>query len=269
MAETFGFFGGIDFSGAREPLSTLWSALGHEGDGRLTIVSLRPHAFRADLAGYVVDGWRDGHAGREARILWGADFPFGLPFDVGRDIGAGVTWPELAAWVADRPPNEIREAAGKTAKSLRATDSGGPLAPLDMRLFKQTVEGIRWIHQLMEDGEVSVRPQAPLPDAPVTLIEVYPTGAGQELGLPRRRSPSRPGEARARAAALRTFLDFADADAEALAVTLEDAWDATVACLAAYLARDDLDQPFRITAAPRHEQLRCEGWSYRPPAALT
>jgi hypothetical protein len=33
----FGYFGGIDFSGAREPLANLWTALGEEQDGRLMI----------------------------------------------------------------------------------------------------------------------------------------------------------------------------------------------------------------------------------------
>ena len=52
-----------------------------------------------------------------------------------------------------------------------------------------------------------------------------------------------------------------------IAVTLEDAWDATVACLTAWLARDDLHQPFRATDHPR-ATLELEGWIYRPPATL-
>jgi hypothetical protein len=98
-------------------------------------------------------------------------------------------------------------------------------------------------------------------------VEVYPSGAAHELGLPRRRAPSRPGEVRARAAALRTFLTFADPGCEAIAVTLEDAWDATVACLAAWLCRGDLEQPFHASGHPADE-LRLEGWIYRPPATL-
>lgn len=267
MRNNFEFFGGIDFSGAREPLSNLWSAIGQERDGRLTIQALRPHAFRADLASYVIQGWRKRSADEEKRILWGVDFPFGLPIEVGAQIGAGVTWADVVAWVADRPPDEIRSAAGEGARNLRKADEGGALAPLDMRLYKQTVEGIRWLTDLLENGEVSVYPQAVVSDATTTLLEVHPSGTAQELGLPRRRTPSRPGEARARAAALRTFVDFADPNLEALAATLEDAWDATIACITAYQCRNDLEQPFRLFA--QHEdRLRCEGWIYRPPAAL-
>ena len=79
MKQPFSFFGGIDFSGAKEPLSNLWSAIGVERDGKLHILALRPHAFRGDLASYVSGGWREEMGGEGERILWGADFPFGLP----------------------------------------------------------------------------------------------------------------------------------------------------------------------------------------------
>ena len=74
------WFGGIDFSGAREPLSTLWTAVGEERDGKLCIVSVCPHPYRADLAAFVGEGWRR-HAGVDegTPIVWGADFPFGVP----------------------------------------------------------------------------------------------------------------------------------------------------------------------------------------------
>jgi len=267
MDDSFAFYGGIDFSGAREPLANLWSALGRERGGRLRIEEIRPHAFRADLASYVAGGWRRGQEEREGSILWGADFPFGLPAELGIALGAGDDWARLAAWVADRPPDEIRGAAGDLSRSMRATDSGGALAPLDLRLFKQTVEGIRWLHGLREEHDLAILPQAPAA-ATTFLIEVYPSATAQELGLPRRRAPSRPGETRARAAALRTYVDFADPAGEALAVTLEDAWDATIACLTAYLCRADLDQPFRAATASR-ERLEREGWIYRPPTALS
>src|SRR5690606_19717252 len=104
----------------------------------------------------------------------------------------------------DRPADEVRAAAGELARLPRATDTGSALAPLDLRLYKQTVEGCRWLRELVEEGDVRVEPLAGS-DAPVTLIEVYPSATVVDLGLPRRRAPSRPSEARARAAALRTF----------------------------------------------------------------
>ena len=266
MSKDFTFFGGIDFSGAREPLTNLWSAVGVEESGKLRILSVRPHAFRADLGAYVRHGWREapGHGGR---ILWGADFPFGLPQPVSGMIGAGANWTSVLSWVADRPADEVRAAAGEAARSLRAADSGGALSPLDLRLYKQTVEGFRWLQQVTEEGDVSIYPQAPVEKASTALIEVYPSGTVHELGIPKRRTPSRPGEIRARAAALRTFMTFAQADSEALVVTLEDAWDAAIACLTAYLCRNDLAQPYRTGKLSR-PTIELEGWIYRPPATL-
>jgi hypothetical protein len=271
MNERFDFFGGIDFSGAREPLSNLWTAVGREEDGKLLIVALRPHAFRADLCGFVAGGWRaETGADEGARILWGADFPFGLP-RAATDrlelrVGTGTEWEALLAWVADRPADEVRDALADHLRTPRHTDTGGALAPMDLRLYKQTVEGLRWLHELRDLTEAAVLPQAPRADADTTIVEVYPSAAAHELGLPKRRAPGRPGETRARAAALRTYLGFADPSLEATAVTLEDAWDATVACVTAWLCRSDLEQPRRAGDALAHT-VACEGWIFAPPGA--
>lgn len=268
MPESFDFFGGVDFSGAKEPLSNLWTAIGREVDGKLHILSLRPHAYRADLGAFVGDGWR-GAVSAEAgsTILWGLDFPLGLPAAAAQHLLEDrAKWRHLVAWIADRPPDEVRDAVPEALRGLRLTDGGVAPSPFDLRVYKLAVEGIRWLHELRESSEVSVHPQGAC-DARSTLIEVSPAATAQELGLPRRRAPGRPGEIRARAAALRTFLHFADTEIETIAVTLEDAWDATVACLTAFLARDDLEQPFRLHPSPR-PTIELEGWIYRAPATL-
>jgi hypothetical protein len=265
------YYGGIDFSGAREPLANLWTAIGREIDGKLEIIALTPHAYRADLCSYVAGGWRaELGAADDAPILWGADFPFGIPAAAVRRIPelASPGWPELAAWIADRPADEVRATFPDDQRTPRRTDTGGAMAPFDTRLYKQTVEGIRWLHELRDAADVAIVPQAPAPGAPTTLIEVYPSGTGTDLGIRCRRVPSRPGEVRARPAALRPYLSFADRTLEALAVTLEDAWDATLACLTAWLAREDLEQPYRTAGEPAREQIELEGWIYRAPAAL-
>jgi Protein of unknown function (DUF429) len=268
---TFRYFGGIDFSGAKEPLSNLWTAVGEERDGRLCIVSLCPHPYRADLAAFVTGGWRrHAHADDGAPILWGADFPFGLPHAASATI-EGLrehTWRGVASWAADRPPDEVRDGLPGFGKAPRATDTGGALAPLDLRLYKQTVEGLRCLWEMREEGDVSILPCAPKPGAATTIIEVYPSGAVKDLGIKGSRVPSRPGEVRARPAAFRPFLSFDHPSMEAAACTLEDARDACIACLVAWQCRDDLDQPARAARASA-ETVALEGWIYRPPAALT
>lgn len=266
----FGWYGGLDFSGAKEPLATLWSAVGVERDGRLHVVALQPHPFREDAAWYVGGGWRRSlGAPDDARSLWGVDFPFGVPRAMAEALaGAGAGWGAVAAWIADRPADEVREAAGPAFhKQGRACDTGGAMAPMDLRLYRQTVEGIRWLHGLREEGGVSLLPVAPDGAAATVLVETYPAGAVKELGIKGGRVPSRPGEVRARPAALRSFVTFDHPSLEAAACTLEDARDACMAALVAWLCRADLDQPARLArVSPADAAL--EGWIYRPPATL-
>lgn len=265
------YFGGIDFSGAKEPLSNLWSAVGHERDGKLHVVALTPHPFRQDLAHHAAGGWRRLAGAEEgAPILWGADFPFGIPRGALAALGSAgkePTWAELLAWVADRPADEVRAAFPDHQKAPRTTDTGGAMAPFDLRLYRQTAEGLRWLHELREASEVAVLPQAPRPDASTTLVEVYPSVTVTDLGIRCRRAPSRPGEVRARPAALRPYLTFAHPCLEATAVALEDAWDAVIASLTAFRVHNDLDQPFRVHPQQR-STLELEGWIYRVPEAL-
>lgn len=266
----FRYFGGIDFSGAKEPLSNLWTAVGEERDGRLCIVSLCPQPFRADLAHFVTEGWRKATgADDSARILWGADFPFGLPLAALPSL-EGIrehSWRGMASWVADRPADEVRDALPGFSKTGRATDGNGALAPMDLRLYRQTVEGIRFLYESRDGGAVAVLPVAPADGAATVVIEVYPSLAVKDLGIKGSKVPSRPGEVRARPAALRPFVSFDHPSLEAIACTLEDARDACIACVVAWQCRDDLDQPARLNRAPA-ETLRTEGWIYRPPSAL-
>ena len=266
----FRYFGGIDFSGAKEPLSNLWTALGEERDGKVHVLSLCPHPFRADLAAFVAGGWRK-HVGADdgAAVLWGADFPFGVPAEVARRVAGDrkPSWAGLAAWVADRPADEVKDAVPDLLKTLRVCDTGGALAPFDLRLYRQTVEGIRWLHGLRDEADVSILPAAPCDGAATTVIEVYPSGTVKDLGIKGSRVPMRAGEVRARPAALRTFLTFDHPSLEAIAATLEDARDACLACLTAFLCRDDLAQPFRLGRVPE-ETVRLEGWIYRAPQVL-
>src|SRR5690606_37270831 len=166
-------------------------------------------------------------------------------------LGPAGGWSAMLAWVADRPADEVKNALPEELRTPRVTDHANATAPFDVRTYRQTVEGLRWLHTLREEHGVAVAPQAADASSSCLLVEVNPTATTIDLGLPRRRAPSRPGEYRARAAALRTFVTFADPEIEALAVTLEDAWDAVLACLMGWLVRADLDQPVRAGAHPR------------------
>jgi hypothetical protein len=264
----FDYYGGIDFSGAKEPLSNLWTAIGAERDGKLHIVALLPHPYRADLGHCVAGGWRRTlGVPASATILWGADFPFGIPAEAAVElVGARAGWGELLAWVADRPADEIRGQLPDHHRTRRRTDTGKAMPPFDLKLYKQTVEGLRWLHELRDRMDVSIPPVAPDPDAADVLIEVYPSGTVKALGLKGVRPPRRPGEVRALPAALQPWITFAHPSLRAIAFTLDDARDAVIACLTAWLCRDDLDQPLRRGIPP--ETVALEGCIYVPPETI-
>lgn len=265
------FFGGISFSGAREPLANVWSVVGREQAGRLHLLHVCPHAFRADLLSHVAGEWRPRvEAGPGASILWGVPFPLGLPAAAADAVAAGgppATWAAVLAWVADRPADEVRDHFPELHRIARRTDASGNPSPLDVRQYKQTVEGMHWLAALREESRVSVLPQAPAPEAVTTLVEVNPAATMKDLGIRCRRVPSRPGEVRARPAALRPFFSFADPLLELLVVTLDSVWDAAFAGLTAYLAHRDLDQA-RRTSRDSLQTVELEGWVYRVPAAV-
>ena len=139
------------------------------------------------------------------------------------------------------------------------------MAPLDLRLYKQTCEGARFVHELLAPGATTqLLPQAPREDATLTLIEVYPSVTAPDVGIKAPRRPKAPGQHRSRPAALSHYVSFAHPALQAAAITLEDAWDATLACLTAWLVRDDLHQPQRVGTIDAPLLMR-EGWIYRHP----
>lgn len=271
--ERFAYFGGVDFSGAKEPLCNLWAAVGVEREGKLHVMDLRPLPYREDLAHHVTGGWREvvGIPGDRfnGSVLWGVDFPMGLPraaLEVILDDAGGkyVGWYGFNQWLAERSPVEVKARLRPFTKVTRETDAlSGAMAPLDLRLCAQTVVGARWIYELSRDFAVGVRPQSPADLADLTVIEVYPSATRSDLGIKPGRAPRRAGEVRARPAALSEWVTFDHPAMEATAVTLEDAWDAVLACVTAWLVKDDLDQPARCGA----RSAGIEGWIYRHPKA--
>jgi hypothetical protein len=262
------YFGGIDFSGAREPLSNLWAAVGVERDGRLHVIDLRPLPFRADLLEHVAGGWREPvAAAADSAILWGADFPFGLPIAAAMMLVDGdgePAWDEVVRAVSAMDADAVREACVGMSKATRRCDDCGAMAPLDLRLYKQTVAGMRWLDELRCAAEVSILPQSPRDGAACTVIEVYPSITRADLGVKGGKGPRKVGEVRAWPAALSAWVSFGHPSIAATASGIEDARDAVLACVTAWLVREDLGQPQRTGD---NSAFMIEGWIYRHPEA--
>jgi len=272
LADTlFHAFGGLDFSGAKEPLSNLWTAVGVPANDKLVIIDLRPHAFREDAALWIQGGFKrylpevlDNNQ-QDIQSLWGFDFPLSLPSQAAENMWPEWTghWPELIDRVSRELPKDFALLAEPYGQTKRACDTGSAMAPLNIRLIKQTHEGLRVIEALRRDAGLRVLPFDSEP-GPLTAIEVYPSQTAKDLGL-RGRRPSRPGDGPARPAQLSPHIDFAHPAIAATCGTIEDAWDAVLACLTAYLVKHNLDQPTQTSNDTPHNQ---EGWIYRHPQAL-
>lgn len=272
MTNDTNYFAGLDFSGARGALANLWSAVGIEHDQKLHILSLRPHPFRPDAAAFLHAGWREAAgASPDATLLAGLDFPFGIPRAAAEQLGLlQAGYREILRHLAASDADHIAAALPEHRKTPRACDTfatgSAALAPLDIRLYKQTIEGARFLHELLAEGRTALLPQCPQPDAALTLIEVYPSVTARDVGIKAPRKPKAPGQVRGRPAALAHYLSFDHPAMLAAAVTLEDAWDAVLACLSAFLVRHDLEQPGRVATIPANLRAT-EGWIYRHPDA--
>lgn len=279
MADTpFHAFGGLDFSGAKEPLSNLWTAVGVAREDKLLIVDLRPHAFREDAAQWIQGGFKRclpealGVDKQGVKSLWGFDFPLSLPTQAAQNMwpdwtGASTNpWADLVDRVSRELPKDFALLAEPYGQTKRACDTGSAMAPLNLRLIRQTHEGLRMIESLRRDAGLCVLPFDDEP-GPLTAIEVYPSQTAKDLGL-RGRRPSRPGDGPARPAQLSPHIDFAHPAMAATCGTIEDAWDAVLACLTAFLVKHDLTQHQSTIASAPNASGMCEGWIYRHPQAL-
>jgi hypothetical protein len=198
---------GVDFSGAEDAGHALWLAEGivdgaacdggdvFDGDG-FRIVDCRPATEWFDQSADREESHRAltaflGGLGGGAAV--GLDFPFGLPAPlVGVDNwetflhqfpGSFSSPEELRRRCTERA--ELLGDGGQKTKLFRATDEPlSALSPYDLRLQAQTFYGIRDVlRPLVATDLVRVHPmQRPHPEKP-SLLEVYPAGVLDDLGL--------------------------------------------------------------------------------------
>ena len=208
---------GVDFSGAQDAGRNIWLAEGTIDDGGradadedadtagdptgtvdcddLRIHDCRPATEWFDLPAarnQILPALTAFLGGLPAGTAVGLDFPFGLPSPL---VGVD-NW---ETFLVDFPsiyssPEELRTRCteraglvgdGEKTKLFRATDEPmAALSPYDIRLQSQTFYGIRDVlRPLVTAGRVRVHPmQSPSADKP-SLLEVYPAGTLDDLGL--------------------------------------------------------------------------------------
>jgi len=204
------FVYGVDFSGANDAERNVWLAGGPLTDDGLAIETLGTarSVFPGDVSGQaethaaLVDWLRD----RESAAV-GLDFSFGLPSTLLDAVDAPPTdWPAFldAFPLADCADPDQFEAWGKE-RTREATDgdrtflkreTDGPVgasSPYGFIGSTITFHGVRDVLAPVvrgSDGGEAVAAAAPMQatafEPPVTLLETYPAGVLDRLGLQRR-----------------------------------------------------------------------------------
>lgn len=243
---------GIDFSGARNAGKLIWIASGRVADGALRLEACYPASELPD-SGADKDRALPALAtflSRRTGAVIGLDFPFGLPAPLVRQ----TSW---RAFIADFPGNYpsadafrescLRDAGGRELKRRTDVETKTPFSAYNLRLYRQTYEGIRNIlHPLITNDLARAIPIQPPEDGKPVLAEACPASLLKSEGLYMSYKGPSAKSAAARAAILdgliaRNLLRSPPATLRATILRNKggDALDAVIAAIIAMRARLD------------------------------
>ncbi len=174
---------GVDFSGSRSARRKIWAATLEPGSAASTANDVDHAGLVRRIAGSADDGRR--HA-------WVIDAPFTLAAAQLDAHGVDRTWRATLGWLRSfDSPRDWRRACRKVSRKepRRGCDlcAKTPLAPSNLRLFKQTWHCIvSVLGPLSEVAGVALMPMdaAARPDAPVAVAEACPSSTLRHLGWP-------------------------------------------------------------------------------------
>ena len=266
---------GVDFSGARADSST-WIAEGDFDGSRLTLH--RCYAIKRDD---LLQKLRQLPADSVASL----DFPFSVPADFAAfwspqslempDLWHAASRIDLAQFIQHRNDFVERNGESKRACDLLYPESYSCLHMGRPNMVPMTFHGMQMLHQLWQAG--CRVPPLRSPENPqrqgATLLESMPGAVLRALGLPFKgyKGGSRAHELRrAILSGLPERVPFVVAGLDELddvCMSIDDALDATVACICAALW---VAQParFRLPASEglrdQDASVKLEGWLYAP-----
>ena len=187
---------GVDFSGADGGGAAKIRVAERELAPR-SAVRVRGRLDRAGLRRAILDSVRDARVDG-VRHLWRIDAPFGLPiacFETERPEGlpAGpLDWSSVARWVSAFPNarawrTAMRESSRREPRRACDRELHTPMAPMNLRVFKQTFTVIREILVPLADEGVAIMPVSMPADgaAPsVAVCESCPASVLRARGWP-------------------------------------------------------------------------------------
>ncbi|MFO0872920.1 MAG: DUF429 domain-containing protein [Phycisphaerales bacterium] len=171
---------GVDFSGGDQPGGKIWVAT---RDGRRPVALRRGfdhHALVELIAASASDG---------RPHLWRIDAPFAVAIETLAAHGIDPTWSAMSTWLGSfGTPREWRSACRglDRAEPRRATDREArtPMAPQNLRVFKQTWSAITRILVPLAARGVRIEPVAGPRTACVVVAEGCPASALHARGWP-------------------------------------------------------------------------------------
>jgi hypothetical protein len=183
---------GVDFSGADGGGAAKIRIAERELAPR-SAVAIRPRVDRNGLRRAILESARDGR-----EHLWRIDAPFGLPLECfagARPEGFGdgpVTWMAIAEWMARFDTarewrGAMRELSRREPKRTCDRALATPLAPMNLRVFKQTFTVITEILLPLAREGIAIEPvsmPADRADARVRVAEGCPASVLRHRGWP-------------------------------------------------------------------------------------
>ncbi len=181
---------GVDFSGAENPAGKIWVATRddsrlHDESGK-PVIGLRRGFDHRSLVELIAASANDGR-----EHLWRIDAPFGLAVQTLDSHGIERNWLAMAKWIAQfGSARGWRSACRETDRSepRRVTDHAArtPMAPLNLRVFKQTWAVITNILMPLTERGIRIEPLAGPTDSLVIVAEGCPASTLALRGWPTR-----------------------------------------------------------------------------------
>lgn len=175
---------GVDFSGGERPEGKIWIAT-HDPMAE-TPLTLRRGFDHRTLVDLIAAGLDDGRC-----HLWRIDAPFGLALELLDEHGLPHDWRAVTEWVASfGAPREWRTACRAVSRRepRRLTDriAHTPMAPTNLRIFKQTWSVIVKVLRPLVDRGVRIEPVAGPLHSRVVVTEGCPASTLRNVGWPTR-----------------------------------------------------------------------------------
>ncbi|MSR45258.1 MAG: hypothetical protein EXS15_07910 [Phycisphaerales bacterium] len=172
---------GVDFSGADNGGLHKIRIASRNAGGAVTV----DRADRATLVRLILESSKS-----DATHIWRIDAPGGIPLQTLRAHGVAERWIDSARWAAESGSprawrTRLREVSREEPRRHTDADARTPMAPMNLRLFKQTWTLICEVLVPLHEQGISIAPMART-QSNATVCEGCPASVLHRLGWPAR-----------------------------------------------------------------------------------